>query len=61
LVFLLSLGAGARHVGTIQKMHLRDLMADADRCKAMTAYDLATCARDISSLCVRACVWIPFA
>jgi hypothetical protein len=49
------------HVGTIQKMHLRDLMADANRCKAMTAYDLATCARDISSLYVHACVWIPFA
>jgi glucose-6-phosphate isomerase len=44
------------HVGTIQKTHLRDLMADADRCKAMTAYDLDACARDISSLCVRACV-----
>nr|CAB3493030.1 unnamed protein product [Digitaria exilis] len=26
------------HVGAIQKTHLRDLMADADRCKAMTAY-----------------------
>lgn len=25
------------HVGAIQKTHLRDLMADADRCKAMTA------------------------
>jgi hypothetical protein len=49
------------HVDTIQKTHLQDLMADADRCKAMTVYDLATCARDISSLCMRACVWIPFA
>ncbi|RLN17313.1 glucose-6-phosphate isomerase, cytosolic [Panicum miliaceum] len=37
------------HVGAIQKTHLRDLMADADRCKAMTAYDLTPCARDISS------------
>ncbi|XP_066326231.1 glucose-6-phosphate isomerase, cytosolic-like [Miscanthus floridulus] len=25
------------HVGAIQKTHLRDMMADADRCKAMTA------------------------
>ena len=47
------------HVGAIQKTHLRDLMADADRCKAMTAYDLTACARDISSPAVR--VWIPSA
>lgn len=53
--FCFHLSVEQAHVGAIQKTHLRDLMADADRCKAMTAYDLTACARDIFLL-LRACL-----
>jgi glucose-6-phosphate isomerase len=43
------------HVSTIQKTHLRDLMADADRCMAMTAYAILICSAVSLSL------WVSFA
>jgi hypothetical protein len=36
-------GGMQAHVSATQKTHLRDLMTDADRCKAMTAYGILFC------------------